>query len=141
MIKRSDKKTFYGIPGADGKVTFTVDASATKADADGKKYVDIYSGYSSMTGDPFKLESVLISGDEGGDDPVTPSIVYGDVDGTPNITLADAIVVLEIATGTAASDEIKVAADVDGITNVTLADAILVLERATGSTSPFPVEQ
>jgi len=23
MIKRSDKKTFYGIPGADGKVTFT----------------------------------------------------------------------------------------------------------------------
>jgi len=126
---------------ADGKVTFTVDASATKADADGKKYVDIYSGYSSMTGDPFKLESVLISGDEGGDDPVTPSIVYGDVDGTPNITLADAIVVLEIATGTAASDEIKVAADVDGITNVTLADAILVLERATGSTSPFPVEQ
>ena len=127
---------------ADGKVTFTVDASATKADADGKKYVDIYSGYSSMTGDPFKLESVLISGDEGGDDPVTPTVVYGDVDGLEGIELTDAIVVLTFATGSVTpTDAQKVAADVDGLEGIELTDAICVLQKATGSISKFPVEE
>lgn len=121
---------------ADGKVTFTVDASAAAADEDGKKYVDIYSGYSSMTGDPFKLASVLIS------DVEEPTIVYGEVDGFEGIELGDAIVVLTFATGSASpTAEQKVAANVDGLEGIELGDAILVLQKATGSIDKFPVEE
>ncbi|MBR5507660.1 MAG: hypothetical protein IKV88_06420 [Clostridia bacterium] len=124
---------------ADGKVTFTVDASAAKADEDGKKYVDIYSGYSSMTGDPFKLASVLISDVE---EPEAPTVVYGEVDGFEGIELGDAIVVLTFATGSASpTAEQKVAANVDGLEGIELGDAILVLQKATGSIDKFPVEE
>lgn len=131
---------------ADGKVTFTVDASATKADADGKKYVDIYSGYSSMTGDPFKLESVLISGDEGGDEPGTePEVVYGDVDGMNGIGLNDALITLDIYTEIIAEPTVAQlkAADVDGVAGVTLNDALMILDKFTGvyTDDKFPVEK
>ena len=77
---------------ADGKVTFTVDASAAAADEDGKKYVDIYSGYSSMTGDPFKLASVLISGEE---EPPAPTFTYGDVNNDTKVNARDSLVLAQ----------------------------------------------
>ena len=92
-----------------------------------------------MTGDPFKLASVLISDVE---EPEAPTVVYGEVDGVTNVTLADAVIVLQIAAGGyAPTDAQKVAADVDGVPNITLADAVYVLQRAAGSPVVFPVEQ
>ncbi len=127
---------------ADGKVTFTVDASAAATAEDGKKYVDIYSGYSSMTGDPFKLAGVLISDVE---EPELPTIVYGDVDGNKEIGLNDALLTLDIYTEIFADpteEQIK-AADVDGADGVGLNDALMILDKYTGvyTDDKFPVEK
>lgn len=72
---------------------------------------------------------------------VTPSVVYGELDGVDGISLADAIYTLQIATGSLSpTDAQKLAADVDGVEGVSLADAIYVLQKATGSIDKFPVE-
>ena len=80
-------------------------------------------------------------GDEGGDEPVVPTVVYGDIDVNGSIELRDAILTLQIATGTlvGTTDQIT-ASDVDGNGSVELRDAILVLQKATGTITSFPVE-
>ena len=127
-----------------GKVTFEVDASAAKADASGKKYVDIYSSYSSFTvseDDPvpaFMLAKVLIGAGES-------DIVYGDVDENGEIGLNDALITLDIYTGIIADPtEVQLnAADVDGADGVTLNDALMILDKYTGiyTDDKFPVEK
>ncbi len=127
---------------ADGKVTFTVDASATKADADGKKYVDIYSGYSSMTGDPFKLESVLISGDEGGDEPI--DVEYGNVNGDELVNTTDATLILQYFAKKIDAFPVEngeVIANVNGDELINTTDATLVLQYFAKKIDAFPVEQ
>lgn len=123
----------------DGTVTFTLDASNTVANEEGKQLVDIYCGYTNMdvAAGPMTLADVDIN-------PVTaPDVEYGNVDGAEGVTLADAIIVLQIATGTItdATDAQMTAANVDGGEGVTLADAIYVLQKATGSIDTFPVEE
>lgn len=123
-----------------GAVTFTLDATNTVANEDGKQLVDIYCGYTNMdvAAGPMSLAGVDIN-------PVTtPDVVYGDVDGEVGISLNDAIVVLKIASGSIvdATDLQKIAADVDGELGLSLNDAILVLKKASGSlTGKFPVEE
>ena len=123
----------------EGGVSFTMDASAAK-ETDGKKYVDIYSGYTNMAdgASPLSVKNVLVAGS---DDP-NPGIVYGDVDGIAGITVNDAIVTLKFATKSMTPDDNqKVAADVDGAAGISVNDAILVLKKATKSIDKFPVEE
>ena len=123
---------------ADGKATFTFDASAATAADDGSKVVDIYSGYTSMTGDAALYENVTVCA------ATVSNVLYGDADLNKEIGLNDAIVTLGIYTGSVAepsSDQI-VAADVDGTEGVGLNDAIMILGKYTGSyTDSFPVEK
>lgn len=124
----------------EGGVSFTMDASAAK-ETDGKKYVDIYSGYTNMAdgASPLSVKNVLVAGT---DVPPAPTVIYGDVDGIAGITVNDAIVTLKFATKSMTPDDNqKVAADVDGAAGITVNDAILVLKKATKSIDKFPVEE
>lgn len=124
----------------EGGVSFTMDASAAK-ETDGKKYVDIYSGYTNMADGaaPLSVKNVLVAGT---DVPPAPTVIYGDVDGIAGITVNDAIVTLKFATKSMTPDDNqKVAADVDGAAGITVNDAILVLKKATKSIDKFPVEE
>lgn len=124
----------------EGGVSFTMDASAAK-ETDGKKYVDIYSGYTNMADGaaPLSVKNVLVAGT---DVPPAPTVIYGDVDGIAGITVNDAIVTLKFATKSMTPDDNqKVAADVDGAAGISVNDAILVLKKATKSIDKFPVEE
>lgn len=123
----------------EGGVSFTMDASAAK-ETDGKKYVDIYSGYTNMAdgASPLSVKNVLVAGS---DNPDPGDVVYGEVDGVEGIDINDAILVLKFGTGSVIPTETqKIAADVDGVAGIDINDAILVLKKATGSISKFPVE-
>ena len=117
---------------ADGKVTFTVDASAAKADEDGKKLVDIYSGYSSMTGDPFKLASVLISGEE------EEIILYGDVNDDTRVNVQDSVILAQKIARQPVTINEK-AADVffDGRINVV--DSVTLAQKIARIVTTLPV--
>ncbi len=124
----------------EGGVSFTMDASAAK-ETDGKKYVDIYSGYTNMAdgASPLSVKNILVAGS---DVPPAPTVIYGDVDGIAGITVNDAIVTLKFATKSMTPDDNqKVAADVDGAAGISVNDAILVLKKATKSIDKFPVEE
>lgn len=67
-----------------------------------------------------------------------PTVRPGDVDANGQITAADALLVLQAATGKITLTEVQhAAADVNGDTNVTAADALLVLQYATGKIKDF----
>lgn len=123
----------------EGGVSFTMDASAAK-ETDGKKYVDIYSGYTNMAdgASPLSVKNVLVAGSE---DP-NPEIIYGDLDGDKVVTLIDANLALKFSTGSNTPNETeKIIADVDGDTIITLTDANLIVKKSTGSLVKFPVEE
>lgn len=71
---------------------------------------------------------------------IYPHIVWGDVDGTGEVTPADALMALQAATGKIIlDDEQTAAANVDGHGKITSADALLVLQYATKKIRAFPV--
>lgn len=124
--------------GEDGNVSFTMDASAAK-ETEGKKYVDIYSGYTNMAdgASPLSVKNVLVAGSD-----VPPTIIYGDLDGDGSIKLMDANLALKFSTGTNIPTEQELLiADVDGDTKITLTDASLIVKKSTGSITKFPVEE
>lgn len=123
----------------EGGVSFTMDASAAK-ETDGKKYVDIYSGYTNMADGaaPLSVKNVLVAGT---DVPPAQTVIYGDLDGDKTVTLIDANLALKFSTGSNTPNETeKVIADVDGDTIITLTDANLIVKKSTGSLVKFPVE-
>ena len=123
----------------EGGVSFTMDASAAK-ETDGKKYVDIYSGYTNMAdgASPLSVKNVLVAGSDG---PPTPGVIYGDLDGDEEVTVTYAILTLKIANELIdPSAEQLVAGDVDGDEDVSVTDAILVLKFANELLDKFPVE-
>ncbi|MDY3303257.1 MAG: dockerin type I repeat-containing protein [Clostridia bacterium] len=123
----------------EGGVSFTMDASAAK-ETDGKKYVDIYSGYTNMAdgASPLSVKNVLVAGT---DVPPAQTVIYGDLDGDKTVTLIDANLALKFSTGSNTPNETeKVIADVDGDTIITLTDANLIVKKSTGSLVKFPVE-
>ena len=124
----------------EGGVSFTMDASAAK-ETDGKKYVDIYSGYTNMAdgASPLSVKNVLVAGT---DVPPAPTVIYGDLDGDKVVTLIDANLALKFSTGSNTPNETeKIIADVDGDTIITLTDANLIVKKSTGSLVKFPVEE
>lgn len=71
-----------------------------------------------------------------------PDIVWGDMNADEQVTAADALTVLQAATGKVTlSDELRVAANVDGKGDVTAADALMVLQYATQKITSFPLEE
>ncbi|MGI6263860.1 MAG: family 43 glycosylhydrolase [Acutalibacteraceae bacterium] len=87
------------------------------------------------------LYEALWAAPETPDEPPKPAVVYGDIDGNPGVTAADALMALQAATGKILLDESQAAAaDVDGNPGVTAADALLILQRATGKINAFPVQ-
>lgn len=124
----------------EGGVSFTMDASAAK-ETDGKKYVDIYSGYTNMADGaaPLSVKNVLVAGT---DVPPTPTVIYGDVDGNGKVRLTDASLTLQIANKSYEPTEAQtIAADVDGNGKVRLTDASLILQFVNKSITKFPVEE
>jgi hypothetical protein len=68
-------------------------------------------------------------------------VIYGDVNGRDGVTLADAVVIVDIFLGNVTpTPEQIIAADVNGRDGVTLADAVLIVDYFLGNITIFPVE-
>lgn len=69
-----------------------------------------------------------------------PALLFGDVDGSGEITASDALVALQAATGKLTlEDAQETAANVDGEGDVTSADALMILQFSTRKITSFPV--
>ena len=70
----------------------------------------------------------------------TPSVIYGDVTGEGNVTVDDALVVLQGAVGKIElTDAQKLAGDVDGEAGISVSDALVVLQKAVGKIESLPI--
>ena len=69
-----------------------------------------------------------------------PAVVYGDVTGDGNVTVDDALVVLQGAVGKIElNDAQKLAGDVDGEAGIGVSDALAVLQKAVGKVETLPL--
>ena len=69
-----------------------------------------------------------------------PAVVYGDVTGEGEVTVDDALVVLQGAVGKIdLSDAQKLAGDVDGEAGIGVSDALAVLQKAVGKVETLPL--
>ena len=67
-------------------------------------------------------------------------VVYGDLDGSGDVTVNDALLTLQGAVGKIQLTEQQTkAADVDGTQGVTVSDALLILQKAVGKIEDFNV--
>ena len=72
---------------------------------------------------------------------ITPSIVYGDVDGMTGVTVNDATTIAKYLAGMVQfTAEQKTAADVDGMTGVTVNDATTVAKYLAGMVPSLPIQ-
>ncbi len=123
----------------EGGVSFTMDASAAK-ETDGKKYVDIYSGYTNMAdgASPLSVKNVLVAGT---DVPPAPTVIYGDLTGDGAIKVNDAVVALKISSKLMVPTEEQITVgDVNGDGSIKVNDAVLILKKASKMLDKFPVE-
>jgi len=69
------------------------------------------------------------------------AVMYGDLNGDGNITVADAVIVVQIALGNIipTANETLIA-DVNGDNNITVADAVDIVQKALGNIPKFSVE-
>ena len=69
-----------------------------------------------------------------------PGVIYGDVNGDGEVTVDDALVVLQGAVGKIQlSDAQKLAGDVDGEAGIGVSDALAVLQKAVGKVETLPL--
>ena len=69
-----------------------------------------------------------------------PAVVYGDVTGEGDVTVDDALVVLQGAVGKIElNDAQKLAGDVDGEAGIGVSDALAVLQKAVGKVETLPL--
>ena len=69
-----------------------------------------------------------------------PAVVYGDVTGEGEVTVDDALVVLQGAVGKIElNDAQKLAGDVDGEAGISVSDALVVLQKAVGKIESLPI--
>ena len=69
-----------------------------------------------------------------------PAVVYGDVTGEGDVTVDDALVVLQGAVGKIElNDAQKLAGDVDGEAGISVSDALVVLQKAVGKIESLPI--
>ena len=69
-----------------------------------------------------------------------PAVVYGDLTGDGNVTVDDALVVLQGAVGKIElNDAQKLAGDVDGEAGISVSDALVVLQKAVGKIESLPI--
>lgn len=146
-ISGDTSKIFYidQVTAKDGTATFTFDVENSKD-------LDIYSGYSTMT-ESAPLNTVY---EKGGDTPTPPTpgddpvpgvdFIYGDVDGSKVVDLADAgeVITYHFNTTTATFTDTKygkLAADVDGSGTVDLVDAGNIINKHFKSSYVFPIEE
>lgn len=74
------------------------------------------------------------------DEIINPAVVYGDVNGDGNVTVDDALVVLQGAVGKVElTDAQKLAGDVDGEAGISVSDALVVLQKAVGKIESLPI--
>ena len=74
------------------------------------------------------------------DEIINPAVVYGDVNGDGNVTVDDALVVLQGAVGKIElNDAQKLAGDVDGEAGISVSDALVVLQKAVGKIESLPI--
>ena len=68
--------------------------------------------------------------------------LYGDTDGSGDISVTDALLALQGSVGKISlSDSQVTAADVDGDGKITVTDALLILQKAVAKIDAFPVEK
>ncbi|MBQ6819266.1 MAG: InlB B-repeat-containing protein [Clostridia bacterium] len=73
---------------------------------------------------------------------VTPTVLYGDVDGDTKVTAADALEVLKSVVGKVTLTEAQfTAADTDGNGKADATDALNILKKVVGKIDKFPVEE
>ena len=73
---------------------------------------------------------------------VTPTVLYGDVDGDTKVTAADALEVLKSVVGKVTLTEAQfTAADTDGNGKADATDALNILKKVVGKIEKFPIEQ
>ena len=74
------------------------------------------------------------------DEIINPAVVYGDVNGDGEVTVDDALVVLQGAVGKVElTDAQKLAGDVDGEAGISVSDALVVLQKAVGKIESLPI--
>lgn len=72
----------------------------------------------------------------------TPAVQYGNVSGDSEITVSDAVLILEhLTNGTTLSGNQLIAADVTGEDGITISDVVHVLKKITDPNYVFPVEE
>ena len=100
------------------KVSVTVDELANES-------ADVYTGYTAAEG-TVTFESAF---------------KYGDVDGDGEVTVTDALMVLQHSVGKIVlADNFAKAADVDGTEGVSVTDALAVLQYAVGKITVLPIK-
>ena len=68
-------------------------------------------------------------------------VLYGDTDGSGDISVTDALLALQGSVGKIGlTDDQAAAADVDGDGKITVTDALLILQKSVGKIDKFPVE-